>query len=270
MFHNKQEMITLTAGDMAENHKGMEQIGTMVPEGEGYHKDDFDTIYHTLDDYKINCDMYDLTDGIPCVTEMGISAYVMVIPDGINKIFANECILHNGIVSTHKDMMDEQKSLEYDKHAFMYGRVVKKHARWNLCFDDESREPDYATGKGRLIGYNEVPLMKTLLDLFPKYFGEKAKNLKVESNYYYDVSKCGIGFHGDSERRKVIAMRLGDASLPMYYQWFHNGESQGERIRVKLNPGDIYIMCEKSVGTDWKKKRVPTLRHATGCDKFTV
>jgi len=24
------------------------------------------------------------------------------------------------------------------------------------------------------------------------------------------------------------------------------------------------------VGFDWLKKKIPTLRHATGCDKFTV
>jgi len=29
-------------------------------------------------------------------------------------------------------------------------------------------------------------------------------------------------------------------------------------------------MSEKAVGTDWKKKTIPTLRHATGSDKFTT
>lgn len=28
-------------------------------------------------------------------------------------------------------------------------------------------------------------------------------------------------------------------------------------------------MSEKTVGTDWKKKNIPTLRHATGIDKYT-
>jgi hypothetical protein len=37
-----------------------------------------------------------------------------------------------------------------------------------------------------------------------------------------------------------------------------------------MNPGDVYIMSEKTVGTDWKKKTIPTLRHATGCAKFTT
>ena len=29
-------------------------------------------------------------------------------------------------------------------------------------------------------------------------------------------------------------------------------------------------MSEKAVGTDWKKKVMPTLRHATGTVKFTT
>jgi hypothetical protein len=146
---------------------------------------------------------------------------------------------------------------------------VNKHARWNLCFDKESREPDYENKMGRIVGYDEVPLMKSLLDQIAALH-PKGENLKVESNYYYDTQKCGIGFHGDSERRKVIGVRIGHSSMPMHYQWFYKGEAIGERIVVPLHPGDMYIMSEKAVGTDWKMKNIPTLRHATGCDKFTA
>ena len=31
----------------------------------------------------------------------------------------------------------------------------------------------------------------------------------------------------------------------------------------------MYIMSEKAVGFDWFKKITPTLRHSTGCPKFT-
>lgn len=106
-------------------------------------------------------------------------------------------------------------------------------------------------------------------DRFVEFFGEKAQNLKGEGNYYYDVTKCGIGFHGDSERRKVIAIRLG-ASIPIHYQWFQRNLPTGNRMIFPLDDGDIYVMSEKAVGTDWKKKIDFTLRHATGCAKFTT
>jgi hypothetical protein len=47
------------------------------------------------------------------------------------------------------------------------------------------------------------------------------------------------------------------------------GKPIGKRAIVELEDRDVYIMSEKVVGSDWKKKNVATLRHATGCQKFT-
>ena len=51
------------------------------------------------------------------------------------------------------------------------------------------------------------------------FLEKKAMNLEIEGNLYYDTSKCGIGFHGDSERKKVIACSLGK-SRPIHWQWY--------------------------------------------------
>lgn len=32
----------------------------------------------------------------------------------------------------------------------------------------------------------------------------------------------------------------------------------------------MYIMSEKAVGYDWKKRKIPTLRHAAGADKYLI
>jgi len=241
------EVITLTFGDMAENHIGMEKIGEMVKEGEGFHLNDFLQIKETM-------------EAVASVELIHLSneAHVLVIRDGVSKLLQDP-----------QALFEEHKALEYDKKAFMYGKVVNKHARWNLCYDEESCEPNYEEGKGRIVGYDEIPLTKQLKDQF-HVFGPKADNLKIEGNYYYDTKKCGIGFHGDSERRKVIGVRLGNASMPLHFQWFYRDKPIGDRIIVDLCPGDIYIMCEKAVGTDWKKKTIKTLRHSTGCAKFTT
>jgi hypothetical protein len=58
--------------------------------------------------------------------------------------------------------------------------------------------------------------------------------------------------------------------MPFCYQWYRNGAPVGERIKFELNGGDVYAMSEKAVGTDWKSKKILTLRHAAGCDKFTT
>jgi hypothetical protein len=33
--------------------------------------------------------------------------------------------------------------------------------------------------------------------------------------------------------------------------------------------GDMYMMSEDAVGHDWHRKLIPTIRHATGCNKYT-
>lgn len=254
-------VITLTFGDVGENHKGMQMIGNMVEKGKGYNLKNLNNIRKRFE--KKNCvvDLYCLNDELKDKLSKEDfdkidKAFVLVIRNAIQNVFGN----YNGL-------MQEQLNLDYDKKAFMYGRVVNKHARYNLCFDEISQEPDYKNGKGRIISYNSMPELDKIREKNKTLFGKKFKNMKCESNYYYDISKTGIGYHGDSERRKVVAVRIG-ASLPIYYQWYLDGEKVGNRIKVELNGGDMYVMSEKAVGTDWKEKKIYTLRHATGCDKY--
>ena len=258
------ELITLTFGDMAENHVGMEQIGKMVEVGEGFQLADLEQIKPRMEALGCTCELVNLAEGGENLPE----AHVLVMRKGVNSLLS---LRSKGLIHPWKqiDVFQEQTALEYDKQAFMYGRVVNKHARWNLCFDEESRAPSYEDGKGRIVGYKEVPRMALLKSAIEEMMGPKAMGLKVESNYYFDTNKCGIGYHGDGERRKVIGVRLGYSAMPMYWQWYYQGETVGEPVIIPLFPGDMYIMSEKAVGTDWKKKTIPTLRHATGAMKFT-
>lgn len=266
---NSHSIVTITLGDQAENHAGMQTLGKIVESGQGFNLVDLQNIKTNLEAIGIECelvslDLYQDLNTIDMSVDMPEEAYVLIIRDGVNKL------LQNCSVYTQGGLFDEHINLQVDKYAWMKGRVVNKHARWNLCFDDVGQEPDYEAKKGRIVSYDEIPITKTLLTEIPKYFGTKTENLKGEGNYYYDKTKCGIGFHGDSERRKVIGIRLGlGESPPLHYQWFINGEPVGERIILNLNGGDMYVMSEKAVGTDWKRKKIYTLRHATGCKKYT-
>lgn len=96
-------------------------------------------------------------------------------------------------------------------------------------------------GKGTSISYDEVPITQFLREALPKFAGEKAKGLNCLANYYYDVSKCGVGFHGDENSSRVIGIRLG-ASIPLHYQWFFKSKGIGSRFKIMLNDGDLYIM----------------------------
>lgn len=246
---------TITYGDVAENHARMQKIGELA--SHGYSVDQLLRVQQRLTEDGFTCEFVDLSphwSGEGAICQAG----VLVIRGAVQRIL--------GALDT-KELMAEHDRLEQDKMALMRNRVVNKLARWNLCFADFDQEPDYANGKGRVVGYHHVPMTEQIRWVISEWMEEEALN--AEANYYYDIEKCGIGYHGDSERRKVVAMRMGE-SMPLYYQWFQNSEPVGERVQIDLSDGDMYIMSEKAVGTDWKKKIIGTLRHATGCDKFTV
>lgn len=94
---------------------------------------------------------------------------------------------------------------------------------------------------------------------------------QAEGNLYQDggVKDTGVGYHGDAERRMVIAIRTGNNTMPLHYQWFYKSRPMGKNFSVDIAPGDLYVMSEKAVGTDWRKKNILTLRHASGAVKYT-
>ena len=256
--------ITITFGDQAENHVGMQKIGELSKDG--FNLSELNNAKKIFEEKGYICELINLNNYLPvdiiptgCTSRGGDikteNAYILIIRNGVD------------LLLNTNDLYKEQNNLDVDKKAFMYGRVVNKHARYNLCFSEENQEPDYINKKGRLISFKDVPLTNKIRLELDKYFGDKAKLLQAEGNYYYDIKKCGIGFHGDSERKKVIAIRLGK-EFPLHYQWFTKNKSIGKRVELNIKHGDIYVMSEKATGYDWKKKNSITLRHAAGCEKF--
>lgn len=241
-------VITLTFGDAAENHVGMEMLGSRGAKGTGFTVAELNAIAASTP----RSELYHLPPP-PTAPKGTEAAAVLVIRAAIAE-------------AEHRALFEEQAALEHDKKSFMYGRVVNKKARWNLCFDSAGSEPDYASGKGRVVAMSSVPRLATIVTGWGEAFGPKANatGLKGEGNYYYDLTKCGIGWHGDTERRKVIALRLGAPELPIHYQWYNKSAPQGPVISIPLRGGDMYIMSEKAVGADWKHSAAWTLRHATG------
>lgn len=245
---------TLTFGDAAENHVGMEMLGARGAAGTGFTVAELAAIAARMPRAELVplvCPAAGAAAGGAGAGPVEEDAAVLVIRGYLSE-------------EEHRAMFEEQAALEHDKKAFMYGRVVNKKARWNLCFDAVAHEPDYAAGKGRVVALSEVPLLDSVVADWPAEFGPKAGGLKGEGNYYYDLAKCGIGWHGDSERRKVIALRLGASDMPIHFQWYNRGAAVGPVTSIPLRGGDLYVMSEKAVGADWKSPSKWTLRHATG------
>ena len=75
-----------------------------------------------------------------------------------------------------------------------------------------------------------------------------------------------MSFAGDLERKLVAGVRLGPGAegMPLKFVWYKDGKPIGSEGHIILNSGDIYVMSEKAVGFDWKRRTIPTLRHAAG------
>ena len=258
------QTITLTFGDVSENHAGMQQIGTRA--ADGFNLEDFTRCYNWFieHNHQHEIKVYDLKTSLIGVDnyEHVETAYLLVIRQGLDTILSSM-----NPSQTADDLYREQTALQPDTKAKMRGRVVNKIARHNLCFGPYAQTANFEAGQGTVIAFDQVPLLNSVLTKLPEILGDKGRNLTVEGNYYYDPS-CGIGYHGDSERMRVIGVRLG-LSTPLCYQWYYQTNPVGHNMPFILNHGDIYIMSQKATGNDWKKRSIFTLRHSAGAEAYT-
>lgn len=232
--------ITITFGDQAENHVGMQKLGVAAESGIGVGE------------------LLDL-----CAKKGG---YIVNLAGAAGVDVEDACVwVLPGKIPDPDHLMKDLESLTWDSKAKMYGRVVNKKARHNIVIAGFSQEPDYEAGKGRVVAWEDVPRVQGLKWLVEDLI--EREDLVAEGNHYYDSAKCGIGFHGDTERRLVVGCRFG-APMDLEYQWYLRSEPVGERVVLKLNHGDMYVMSSKAVGFDWKSRSKYTLRHGTGT-KFT-
>lgn len=251
---------TVTFGGQVENHVGMQKIGKM--DDEGFTVDDLIDAKEQFEGEGCECVMVDLTLSHPDPQSVHPAA-ILIVRNGAS-LFASP-----------DDMYKEQASLTWDKKYKdrRRNKVLNKHARYNLCYADFDQSPSYEDGKGRIVSFKKLPILSEVRKytqgyLGKKTYGENGEGLYAEGNYYYNPKKCGIGWHGDAERKIVIAVRLG-ASMPLEYQWYEKSKPVGDRVHIDLHHGDMYIMSEKATGWDWRTTRNgPTLRHAAGCEKY--
>ena len=265
------ETITLTFGDAGENHAGMNLVGNIGKVGSGFTYDDLLIAKKTFENNGYTCELINLNELIKFKLLMyelkyGLvtnNAYVLVIRKGVD-YFIKE---HEG---TTKKMFEEMNSFEWDKKYWdtRRSKVLNKHARANVCFGENSIEPNYEEKQGRIVAYKDVKYLDVMRQNLCKMLGEKGKNLICEGNRYFDIKKCGIGWHGDSERKKVIGARLGEKMM-FKIRWYFKCKAVSESVNIELEDSDMYIMSEKAVGYDWKRSSIYTLRHCAGCNKYT-
>ena len=251
---------SLTIGNGGENHTGMEFLGNLRKKGQGwdlarllYAKDVLENIFDKqVDLYNLNKECLEGVT-IPKASKPK-DAYLMVV-----RGFLTDRV--------HKNMIKELGSYKWDRKYWDTRRqkVLNKLARANVCYGKEGRAANYAEGKGTIIGFDQSPLVGNLLQVIEILM--KDEGLIVEGNQYDDVSKNGIGPHGDTERVCVACLRVG-ASMPMKFGMFWNCKVRGKPFETIINGGDLYFMSEEAVGAEWKSRSKWIWRHCAGAPKY--
>ena len=240
--------VSLTFGDAGENHVGMEMIGKLGAPGSGFSLDEVRALATQL-----GGEFADFGNG------------------------AGIAVLRGYGLREHDGIAREMDTFEWDAKYWDTRRkkVLNKRARTNVCFEaGRAQEPDFENKKGRIVDIETLPQLADFRQrMFRDFSGvigpEKIRDLICEGNRYADNTKCGIGYHGDAERRRVVALRVG-ADMPMKWQWFHRSSPVGEPFSFVFAGGDVYVMSEKAVGADWRSPSILTLRHAAGAPKYTT
>ena len=251
---------SLTVGNGGENHTGMEFLGNLRKKGQGwdvarllYAKDILESIFDK------NVELFNLNE--ECLQGVNIpkgskpkDAYLMVVRNFLSE-------------NVHKNMIKELGSYEWDRKYWDTRRqkVLNKLARANVCYGKEGRAANYAEGKGTIIGFDQSPLVGNLLKVVEILMQDNG--LIVEGNQYDNVSKNGIGPHGDTERVCVSCLRVGE-SMPMKFGMFWNCKLRGKPFETVINGGDLYFMSEEAVGAEWKSRSKWIWRHCAGAPKY--
>ena len=258
----KGPVVTLTFSEVVENHVGMQKLGTELDEG--LSGDDLEKIAQKAREMGKECEMINLRDVLPPSSK----------GDGVED--AKVLIIRNGSGELADDIFFEQIDLEWDQKALMRGKVKNKQARFNLCYADFDQEPDYVSKKGRVVSFDSLEYSSSLREVLHELIsetsigGDEPLSLLAEGNFYYLSEICGIGYHGDAERKIVIGCRFG-APMDITWRWYRRSKmvSASSNFTTTLYHGDVYFMSHKATGNDWKKKKIYTLRHSTGCDAYT-
>lgn len=238
-------------GEQIETHHTMEKIGKLADHG-FTHKDILHIHEHFskfADPNKNQVQLYNLYSLIDMEKNEKTNtinyADLLVVKGGLN-------ILLEQVGSDYAQLSKELFDLEFDKQKFMYGKVCESKARRCLCCADFDQKCDY-TGdvkKGTVIDFKHLPILSSLRSKINEVSGLPENYLLAEGNHYYDSNQCGDSFS-------------------LHYNWYQQGQPIRKHFKITLEPGDIYFMGDKTTGNDWKRRTIPTLRHAAGSEKFT-
>lgn len=251
----------ITFAKAEENEPKMQQIGKKAEVG---------ISLQTLRDGKASldaagtpCELIDLKAAAGLAGNLRCpEAQVLVVRGGVNAFLGDP----EGLAKVKAEL----DTKVFDTQALMRGSVKNKHARHNCVFAEEAQVADIAKGRGTVFPFSANPIINAFCRTASMWAQTEQLLAVGELNHYHTPSECGIGFHGDGERRIVVGARFGEQSrdMPLRFVAFDDTRMPiGNEVSIPLNDGDVYLMSHHAVGTDWMRSGIH-FRHATGSTKY--
>lgn len=263
--------MAVTFAGVVENGVGMQQIGTKRPSIDPQR---MTKICKNLDQRKIIYKLYTLNDNLPATSAptTPATAQLLVVPDYLQQLtsLSDSDRLYNHILQLNWDRK---------KYNPRTKKVCNSHARENNCFADISQKPNFDAGRGTIIAFRDTGKLQDVRADIGKLIGEDYVGLNAEGNKYdtravlngeTKSTPKGIGWHGDAERNVVVCLCLG-MTMDLHFAWYHRFQQvEGQTpFKITLRHGDLYVMGAKTVGMDWRRSSILTVRHAAGDPKYT-
>lgn len=141
---------------------------------------------------------------------------------------------------------------------------------------EEEEEEAFVTiikdGGKQILGekFKEFDASKKMSSELMKFTKNKISSLFGISELNYKLENCiKSSYKGTLNKKIIIGLYIGE-SLFFYFSWFKDDKPIGKTCRFKLNHGDIYILTDKSLGCDFRKKNIPILKHCIGCPEKPI
>jgi hypothetical protein len=186
--------VSLTFANRGENEVGMQIIG--VPASKL-------VTMEMMQAAKLQWDMgADSSDQVhaPGEAELyDLSGMVEGAPYGAGVLvlrgFAQRLLGDDAPAQIEHELQMQAESGKVDTKALMRGEVKNKVARHNNVMADFDQAPDHASGRGTVVNMRDYPFIDALAAQAAVWM-QQDNPLICEQNRYYDVTSCGIGWHG--------------------------------------------------------------------------
>ena len=168
--------------------------------------EDLNSSLHKWKEIDCETELIKLHDYLPGDIEVtdDMMAYILIIRNGINNMLPNKKQEHpySNLLFKEQDTLTLNTSI--------VNKDNKCESKYNMIFGTQDQISQLNNNNNYIHKWNKIPLLEKFNNKLKHFLNKKIENLKVETNYYHDIEKCGLKYHGNTNNRNIqINLQLG-------------------------------------------------------------